>query len=189
MGMHEFNRRWNREEVLALPDDGNRYELVDGQLLVSPSPRGLHQRAVLGLIRRLDPHVAAHGLGALSLAPADLDLGSGQLVQPDVFVGAAVDGREPVDWGEFGIPLLVVEVLSPSTAGADRLTKRRRYQRSGVPIYWIVDVEGRAVEVWTPEAVAPVIVRDALVWAPPGAAAPLVIDLVAYFSWVCQDPY
>ena len=189
MGMHEIIRRWTRDEVLALPEDGNRYELVDGELLVSPSPRGLHQRAVLGLFRLLDSHVTAHRLGAVCVSPADLDLGSGQLVQPDLFVGAPVDGQEPVDWEEFGIPVLVVEVLSPSTAGVDRLTKRRRYQRSGVPIYWIVDIEARTVEVWTPEAVAPVMVDGALTWVPPGSNAVLEIDLPAYFRRVWQERY
>jgi Uma2 family endonuclease len=127
---------WTREQVLALPDDGNRYELVDGELLVSPSPRGVHQRAVGELYLLLGPYVRSHKLGYAAFSPADLDLRSGQLMQPDLFVGELVNGREPVDWSDYVIPLLVVEVASPSTARYDRITKRRRFQRSGVPTYW-----------------------------------------------------
>src|SRR5436309_4474204 len=86
MGMPDAKTPWTREMVLALPDDGNRYELIDGELLVSPSPRALHQRAVLCLYDRLGPFVRRHRIGVVGLAPSDLDLESGQLVQPDLFV-------------------------------------------------------------------------------------------------------
>lgn len=175
---------WTREMVLALPDDGNRYELVDGALLVSPSPHYTHQYGVLGLYRLVHAFVADHGIGSVLVSPADLDLRSGQLVQPDLFVSGMVDGRLVRDWEDVGIPLLVVEVLSPSTARHDRITKRRLYQRSGVPMYWIVDLDARQVEVWTPDAINPQIARDALTWQPEGASEPLVIELAAYFREV-----
>ena len=88
MGMPDALRRWTRQEVLALPDDGNRYELIDGELVVSPSPRVLHQLAVWALNDRVSPYVRGLGLGITGLAPADLDLRSGQVVQPDLFVVA-----------------------------------------------------------------------------------------------------
>src|SRR6185295_6312427 len=150
MGMPATANQWTREQVLALPDDGNRYELVDGELLVSPSPRGRHQRGVMELLDLVRPYVKSHRLGYTIASPADLDLRSGQLVQPDLFVGAMVGNREPVEWEDYGIPILVAEILSPSTARYDRLTKRRRFQRSGVPVYWIVDLDARLVEVWHP---------------------------------------
>jgi Uma2 family endonuclease len=187
MVMPDLARTWTRDDVLALPDDGNRYELVDGELLVSPSPRGLHQRAVLSLFRRVDPYVLANRLGAVSLAPADLDLRSGQLVQPDLFVGELIDGREPIEWSDFRIPILVAEVLSPSTAQYDRVTKRRRYQRSGIPAYWIIDPDARVVEVWSPRATKPVIVDATLSWVPPGPDATLTIDLPGYFREVWAE--
>lgn len=177
-------RTWTREEVLALPDDGKRHELVDGELLVSPAPRGRHQRGVFELAVLLLPYVRAHRLGALMALPGDLDLRSPNLVQPDLFVGAMVDGREPVEWEEFGIPILVVEVLSPSTAQYDRIKKRRLYQRVGVPVYWIVDLDARLVEVWTPDADRPVIVDGQLEWRPDPALPPLELDLPAYFGLV-----
>ncbi len=181
MGMPDLAKIWTLEEVLALPDDGNRYELVDGELLVSPSPRGRHQRAVWTLFRLVDPYVRINRLGYTGLAPADIDLKIRQRVQPDLFVGALVNGKEPVDWEEWGVPILIAEVLSPSTARYDRITKRRRYQRSGVDPYWIVDLDARLVEVWRPDDESPRIVDDALLWQPNPANAPLTIDLPNYF--------
>ena len=144
-----------------------------------------NQRAVVSLFRRVDPYVLANRLGAVCLAPADLDLRSGQLVQPDLFVGGLIDGREPIDWAEFSIPILVAEVLSPSTARYDRVTKRRRYQRSGIPTYWIIDLDARVVEVWSPSDQKPAIADATLRWAPPGTDTALAIDLPTYFREVC----
>jgi Uma2 family endonuclease len=179
--MPNLARRWTREEVLALPDDGNRYELIDGELLVTPSPRALHQRAVWALYDRVHPYVRANRLGRTGLAPSDLDLESGQSVQPDLFVAPLRDGREPIEWPEFGIPLLIAEVLSPSTALSDRTTKRRRYQRSRVGEYWIVDVDARVIERWRPDDGRPEILTDDLVWQPDKSAAALTIYLPGYF--------
>src|SRR5258706_15309046 len=74
MGMPSFAIPWTRELVLALPDDGNRYELLDGELLVTPAPRARHQDAALALLRRLDPYVRLHRIGHVGFAPADLAL-------------------------------------------------------------------------------------------------------------------
>jgi Uma2 family endonuclease len=181
----KFNRVWTREEVLALPEDGNRYELVDGELLVSPSPRWLHQRAVGVLYKALDGYLTAHRFATAMMSPADLDLRAGQVVQPDVFVAAGIGDRE---WTEVGIPLLVAEVLSPSRESIDRdeNVKRKRYQRSGVPTYWIVDVDEERVEVWTPDAVVPRIERRRLTWAPQVGIPRFEIDLPTFFRDVRQ---
>lgn len=181
-------RVWSREEVLALPDDGNRYELIDGELLVSPSPHWVHQRAVLALYRRIDPFTREHKLGSTMLAPADLDLQSEQLVQPDLFVvPLRADGREPLDWRECGVPFLIAEVSSPSTVRHDRTTKRRRFQRSGVAEYWIVDHDSRTFERWTPADERPLIVDDEMRWSPTGAKEPLVIDVAKFFREVWDE--
>ena len=181
MAMPELARRWTRSEVLALPDDGHRYELVDGELLVSPSPRARHQFAVSAFYDRLKPYCQTHRLGTVVFSPADLDLRSGQLLQPDLFVIATPDGRPFAEWADAGIPALVVEVLSPATARYDRVTKRRQYQRSGVPTYWIVDLDARLVEAWTPADASPLIIDEHLAWQPDPAIAPLEIDLAAVF--------
>jgi Uma2 family endonuclease len=182
MGMPNTARRWTRDAVLALPDDGQRYELLDGELLVSPSPRGAHQRALLELALLLGPWVRAQRVGALALSPADLDFGGGQLLQPDLFVGAMRNGQEPVEWEDFGVPILVIEVLSSATARYDRVVKRRWYQRAGVPAYWVVDLDARIVEVWTPDAETPIIAVDELAWRPEPALEPLVIRLHELFD-------
>jgi len=183
MGM-PATRIWTRAEVLALPDDGQRHELVDGELLVTPSPRYAHQFGVGELHVLLVPYVRAHSLGRVSMSPADLDLQSGHLIQPDLFVASLVDGNLPQRWEDVGIPTLVVEVLSPSTAQVDRLIKRRLYQRVGVLTYWIVDLDGRVVEVWTPGADRPVVVDGELIWHPDPAVPALAVDLPAYFRRV-----
>jgi Uma2 family endonuclease len=186
MGMPALDqsRRWTREEVLALPDDGNRYELVDGELLVSGTPRPAHQRAVQELHAILQPYVKEHRLGMLMALPADLDLSSDQIVQPDLWVAAVPAGRRIETWEEVGIPFLVVEVLSHSTARFDRVTKRIRYQKSGVATYWIVDLDARVVEVWTPEAERPEVIDQLLPWQPRPGIAAIRIDLPTFFNAV-----
>jgi Uma2 family endonuclease len=183
MGMPalDLTRRWTREEVLALPDDGNRYELVDGELLVSPSPTRPHQRTVFRLARLVHEYVAAHRLGETLLSPADIRFHPGEILQPDVFVAPPIAGRVGQDWDDVGVPLLVIEVLSPHTADFDRVKKGHRYQRSGVPTYWIVDLDARVVEVWTPTAKRAVVVTGTLTWQPHSSLPAMEIDLPAFF--------
>lgn len=187
MGMPDVLKRWTREEVLALPDNGNRYELVHGELLVSPGPRPVHQLAVAALFRRVDPYVRAHRLGTTLTAPADLDLGAGHLVQPDLFVLAWRQGPPPADWLDVGVPRLIAEVLSPSTARFDRATKRALYQERAVADYWIVDPDARLVEHWRPSDERPAVLDQRLEWQPDAGLPPLVIDLGEYFREVWGD--
>lgn len=183
MVMPQERHVWTRDQVLALPEDGKRYELIDGELLVSPSPSWLHQYAVGSLYERLAPYVRQQRAGCAMAAPADLDLKSGQLSQPDLFVvPRTVDGRVPRSWAECDVPILVAEVLSPSTARYDRITKRLRYLRSGVAEYWIVDMDARAIERWRPGDNRPEILDERIEWYPSGATERLAIDLGAYFK-------
>lgn len=182
MGMPKPARTWTREMVLALPDDGNRYELFDGELVVTPAPSGLHQLAVVGLYDVVAPYVRANSLGQTLVSPADLGLGGTQLSQPDLFVVPSL----PADrsWREFPNPILVVEILSPSSARADRIIKRRRFQRAEIPEYWVVDLDARTVERWRPGDERPEIADERLIWQPEGAAAALEVDLPAVFQKV-----
>jgi len=182
MGMPETVRRWTRDQLLALPDDGNRYELVHGELLVRPAPSSVHQDAIAELFRRVDPYVRQYRLGKTGLAPADLDLGGTELVQPGLSVVRLLpDGRKPAEWPEYGVPILIAEVISPSTARQDRMTKREVYQARGVEQYWIVDTDARAVERWEPRDQRPEVLGDRIIWHPGGAPEPLVLDLPEYF--------
>ena len=188
MHMPDTARRWTRDQVLALPDDRNRYELLDGELLVSPSPNVPHQVAVAALSYRISAYVEEHGLGLLPLfSPADLDFRAGQLLQPDLFVVSLETGRRVIEWSDFGIPLLVVEVPSPSTAFQDRNRKRVRYQKSGVGEYWIVDTDARLIERWKPDDDRPEILTDRIEWQPDRNRPPLVIDLPPFFREVWRE--
>ncbi len=132
MGMPQAIRYWTPDEVRALPDDGRRYEVVAGELLVTPAPSFPHQEAVKRVLLALDDYVQRTGVGHAAISPADLTPEPGALVQPDVFVVALVAGRRPRDWSDVERLVLAVEVLSPSTARADRTVKRRLFQRAGV---------------------------------------------------------
>ncbi len=182
MAMPDVVRTWTRDQVFALPDDGNRYELVAGELLVTPAPRSLHQDTVLALYDRVAPFVRRYGLGHVSVAPADLELRPGEIYQPDLFVVPLVDGRRPRAWPEYRRPLLVVEVSSPTTARYDRVVKRPAYQDAGVAEYWIVDLDARLVERWRPGDARPEILTERLEWQPAGAPEPLVLKLPAWFG-------
>lgn len=173
---------WTRERVLALPSDGNRYELIDGQLLVSPAARPLHQIACYLLATRLDPYVQEHRLGLLLPLPADLEPEPGQLTQPDLFV--LPPGPRFARWEQAPLPFLVVEVLSPSTARYDRGLKRHFYQRAGVQEYWVVDLDARVVERWRPGDERPEVASETLAWQPVAGLPPLELDLARYFDEV-----
>ena len=181
MAMPALARRWTREDVLALPDDSNHYELIAGELIVTPSPRSVHQDAVLSLAALLSAFVRAHAVGHLSIAPADLEIRPGEIYQPDIFVVPLVGGRKPRAWPEYRTPLLVIEVSSPTTARYHRTVKRPALQQAGVAEVWIVDLDARLVERWRPEDTRPEIAIDQLEWTPAGAPTPVRIDLVEYF--------
>jgi Uma2 family endonuclease len=181
MAMPNTARRYTVEEVLAFPSDGNRYELVHGELLVTPSPAQPHQRLAGRLFSRLSAYLSANpGIAEALFAPADITVGSGELVQPDVFVVPLEElGR---GWKEIRTLLLVIEVISPSSARYDRVTKRGFYQEHGVPTYWIVDRDAGLVEVWHPDDERPEIVTDVLTWRVPGATHELRIELAEVFA-------
>ena len=133
-------------DLLQMPDDGQRYEIIDGELIVTPAPTANHQRVLFQLIRLLDGFVLEHGGGELFLAPFDVQLGYHDIVEPDLLFIASDQGRVPGEQHKFeGSPNLVVEVVSPSSRQTDRVKKMALYARSGVPEYWIADPEQRTL--------------------------------------------
>src|SRR5882724_11467416 len=187
MGMPQPIADWTVARVLELPNDGNRYEVVDGELLVTPAPSLPHQQAVQAFYDRLSPFIRAHPIGSVLLSPADIELDERTLVQPDLFVAPLVEGRRPRSWKEIRALLLAVEVLSPSTARADRQVKHRRYQRHAVPQYWIVDLDARLVELWRPDDKRPEILTERLAWRPTADLPNLEIDLPMLFAEVLDE--
>jgi Uma2 family endonuclease len=182
MGMHAAStRRWTVDDVHGLIeeqlDPWPRYELVDGELLVTPSASMQHERALNWLHRRVDAYCESEGVGELFASPSELRLVAGTIVQPDRFVVARGNAGAARTWSEVQRVLLVIEALSPSTARSDRGKKRELYQAAGVDEYWIVDLESRVVERWLPNDDRPEVIRDRLVWHPADAASPLVVEV------------
>ena len=136
------------DEYCLLPEDRNQYELIDGELIVTPSPSRDHQKIVVRLSSRLEVYVESRSLGEVYVAPLDTIFSKHTVVQPDIlFVSRerlAEVGKERIE----GAPDLVVEVLSPSTADQDRRRKLAVYSQFGVQEYWIVDPESRMIEVF-----------------------------------------
>jgi Uma2 family endonuclease len=158
-----------------------RYEVVDGELLVTPAPRLWHQGIVTRLVRALGDYLDREPVGFVFSSPADISWGPKQLVQPDVFVMPLEDARK-YEWTEVRTLLLAVEVLSPGSVRGDRLVKRGLYQREGVPLYWIIDADAHTAEVWTPHARDARLEREVLAWHPEGASEPFMLPLAELFQ-------
>ncbi|MEX1185530.1 MAG: Uma2 family endonuclease [Gemmatimonadaceae bacterium] len=179
--------RWTAEMVRALPSDRNRYEVVGGELYVTPSPPLPHQYAAGELYHLLRLYLSDHPVAQVVIAPSDVEFDRQNMVQPDVFALPLVEGRRPISVEEAGSLLLAVEVLSPSSARSDRNSKRKLYQRFRVPDYWIVDLDARVVERWRPDDERPEILIDAVDWQPDLAHPAFVVDLAAFFQRICGD--
>ena len=137
---------WSYEDILRFPDDGRRYEIIEGDLYEMPSPTSVHAATIINLIALLLP-IVARIRGRLFTAPLDVFIPGGDPVQPDVLV-ALPDGQARVELrGIEGPPDLVIEVVSPSNRGRDLLTKRALYARAGVREYWLVNPEARTIEI------------------------------------------
>ncbi len=184
MGMVSIDRSdWTVEQLHELPDDGNRYEIIDGVLYVTPSPRFVHQLILGELHSLLKPYAKSVGLGVL-LSPADIRFSERTLVQPDLFAFDAPASFANFSYRDITHLELAVEVLSPSTARVDQLTKRTLYQKHGVSEYWMVDVDQCAVKRWGPTSAEGERVTDVLSWHPHREIAPLLIDLPSLFREV-----
>ena len=138
---------WTYEVYAGLPDDGHRYEIVNGVLVMAPAPDLGHQSIVLRLSYYLFAHAELAGLGRVFAGPVDVELGSKNVFQPDVVVILNAHLDRMTQKKIIGAPDLVVEVASPSTAAYDRLTKYERYAHAGITEYWIVKPTTRTVEV------------------------------------------
>ena len=137
---------WTYDDLFALPDDGTRYEIIEGELYAMPAPNWDHAATIMNLLFLLGPVIHSLG-GKLATAPLDVFFHGGDPVQPDIVVilpGSAAIGKGR---GVEGVPDLLIEILSPSNRGHDLLTKRSLYARAGVREYWIVDPANRTFEI------------------------------------------
>ncbi|MEO8623478.1 MAG: Uma2 family endonuclease [bacterium] len=184
-------RVWTIEEVDQLvearPGYSPRYELIDGELLVTPTPSHRHQRIVFELAVLVREYVNRHRLGETVISPSTVNLAPQTRVEPDIYVIPVVDGRMPRWKDPVTQLLLAVEVISPSSARHDRLTKRRFFQRQGVPEYWVVDGEAEAFEVWRPGDDRAALIDDHLVWQPRNTVPPFELDVRTFFASVADE--
>ncbi|HEY9226968.1 MAG TPA: Uma2 family endonuclease [Gemmatimonadaceae bacterium] len=172
-------KRWTLEELHSLPDDGNKYELIHGELFVTPAPTDEHETIAARLSRILDPFVAANGLGMVYRPRAVMRF-DGSEVEPDLMVRQP-QARRKSKWDTAPTPILIVEILSSYTRRREFVQKRSLYMDAGVAEYWIVDPETDSI-VSICAGRPDVVSHDQLVWAPPGTTATLTVDVASIFG-------
>jgi Uma2 family endonuclease len=177
-------RPWTRAELARFPDDGNRYEVLDGELLVTPQANPPHQRIALVLAFRLEAYCSRLGL-AIVVAPGAVPHGDSEL-QPDVQVIPCKPADARKGWERVPRPLLVVEVLSEGSRRYDSGIKRSAYLRWRITDYWIIDPETRTITV-ARRGHDDVVRLDIVRWHPAGAAEPLELDIAELFRAAIGD--
>jgi Uma2 family endonuclease len=173
---------WTYSEYARFPDDGNRYEVIDGEVLVTPAPSPNHQRIVTRLLRLMCDYVERNRLGEV-LPDVDVLFATGQFLRPDI-VFIPNDRRDGIsDRGIEVAPGLIVEVQSPTSGSIDRVKKPRRYGDFGVPEYWVADPVAREVLVWrfADGATEPERFTGIHEWRPAASFEPLILDAADLF--------
>jgi len=171
---------WTVDQLEQLPEDGNRYEILHGELLVTAMPSTGHQGIAVRLLVLLANWCRAH-TGWRCLAPGGVYISETSWLEPDVAVypSPEYDNRP---WRELPPPLLVAEVLSPSTGTRDRHSKRAAYLANGVAAVWTIDPDARTIECWTPASEFPKICRDSAVWLPDERLPALIVTTDELFG-------
>jgi Uma2 family endonuclease len=178
MGMAATIHRWTLAELHRLPDDGNKYELIHGELFVTPAPTDAHEELAALLSELLTPYVSRNRLGRVYHPRAVVQY-RGSEVEPDLMV-RPIPARLPVRWDRAPRAHLVVEIVSPFTRRRDYTTKREFYLERRIPEYWVVDGEERTILVVRP-GMKGVRQRARIDWQPAGAPEPFVLDVAEYF--------
>lgn len=177
--MATVTKRWTLGELHSLPDDGNKYEVVRGELFVTPAPTPTHETVCSRLHRILDRYVERENLGVVYRPRAVLQFEDSE-VEPDLMVRGEHTGDSST-WSSAPIPSLIVEVFSPSTKRRDRNQKRDLYMDAGVGEYWMVDPDTRAF-ITIRQGRANVVVTGEMTWHPDSASEPLVFAVAAVFA-------
>ena len=184
MGMPATTHAWTVEMLDALPDDGQRYEIIDGELFVTPASGEPHQLIAGELYARLREYLRGHGVGKQLVSPADVRRGdrTRNRVQPDVFVVRVTDGRRPEYPYELRDLMLAVEISSPSNPLLDYQVKRDLYLREGVGEYWVIYPEAMNVSRWRGRDEPGEVLSRSIDWHPAGMREPFVLDLAEFFK-------
>jgi Uma2 family endonuclease len=190
MEANRTRHRWTYEEYARLPvpseAGGTRFEVIEGELYVTPAPGMRHQEIVTHLVSLLHAFARSKELGKVFVSPFDVLFGEGDYMEPDILFVSRDRVGMVSERGVEGVPDLVVEVLSPSTRGRDRGIKLERYRHFGVAEYWIIDPDRRTVETWNLATPLPqplvLTVADTLLWTPSGDGPTLEIRLGELFT-------
>ena len=172
--------RFTIADLDAMPDDGFRRELLDGVLLVNPLAASRHQLVAMRLYSRLAVYLQTHATG-VALAPGRVQRADDTALEPDILVLPGPEAVAVRDWADQPTPLLVVEIVSPSSRSFDHVLKRDAYMRLGVPEYWIVDPRDHCVVVVT-QAAAEQRVIGTLEWRPSNTHEPFLLEVSALFA-------
>ena len=190
MGMPAARANWTVDMLDALPDDGQRYEIIDGVLHVTPAPSDVHQLVGGAFYVRIREYLRGHDLAYVIHSPSDVRKPdpSRNRVQPDVFAVRLREGKRPPYPYRLSDILLAVEIESPSNPLYDYHTKRELYLGNGVPEYWIVNADARIVSRFRTIDEPGEVLSKTIEWHPAGIPKPLVIDLPALFDEVPPAP-
>ena len=184
MGMPAAHANWTVDLLDALPDDGQRYEIIDGELFVTPEPSEVHQLVVGEFLLRLRSYLRPSSVARAIHSPADVRRGdrTRNRVQPDVFAVRLRDGKRPSYPYTLGDLILAIEIASPSNPVYDYHVKRTLYLSSGVPEYWIVNTDARLLSRWRSIKDPGEEFSRAIAWHPEGMPTALTIDLPTLFE-------
>ncbi len=139
---------WTYDAYASLPDDGQRYEIIDGVLLyMAPAPTPPHQKVLGRIYRYFTTYIEDTGLGQVFFAPLDVEIAPKTVVQPDALILLKTGSARVTAKRIQGTPDLAVEISSPSTVGHDRSTKQKAYERAGIREYWFVDPLAHTIEI------------------------------------------
>lgn len=182
--MPATHTNWTVDMLDALPDDGQRYEIIDGELYVTPAPSNIHQLVAGAFFTRVDAYLRQGKLARALFSPADVRKGdrSQNRVQPDVFAVRLLGGKQPEYPYDLGDLLLAIEVESPGNPLLDYQVKRELYLSHGVPEYWIANADARIVSRWRAVDDPGEVLSRRIEWHPHGMPAPLVLDLPHLFQ-------
>ena len=184
MAMPATINDWTVDMLDALPSDGQRYEIIDGELFVTPGPAEFHQDIAGELHALLREYLKGHGIGKAMISPADVRRGdrTRNRVQPDVFVVALADGKRPEYPYELHDLLLAVEVASPSNPRLDYQVKRDLYLRERVGEYWVINPDALNISRWRGHDDPGDVLSKRIEWHPEGMPTAFVLELAEFFA-------
>lgn len=184
MGMPAAFEKWTVDLLDALPESSERFELIDGELYVTPSPGLPHQQVVLRLAARLMAYTDQVGTGRTIISPSDVWKEGRQenRVQPDIYVVRLREGKPPAYPFHLSALMLVIEVASPGHPFLDYDVKRPLYLGSGVGEYWIINIEERTLTRFVAASEAPEVLTDRVEWLAEGTLTPFVLELPSFFD-------